>query len=81
MIKKDMKLNKDLQMNLKSSVDGVKNRIAYVSEDRKGDGLILDLSIRENMTISSLERISNSFVVDKNKEKEIGNKLIKIQRI
>ena len=81
MIKKDMKLNKDLQMNLKSSVDGVKNRIAYVSEDRKGDGLILDLSIRENMTLSSLERISNSFVVDKNKEKERVNSYIDRIRI
>ena len=69
MIKKDMKLNKYLQMNLKSSVDGIKNRIAYVSEDRKGDGLILDLSIRENMTLSSLERISNSFIIDKEKER------------
>ena len=76
-----MKLNKDLQMNLKSSVDGVKNRIAYVSEDRKGDGLILDLSIRENMTLSSLERISNSFVVDKNKEKERVNSYIDRIRI
>ncbi|WP_455538757.1 sugar ABC transporter ATP-binding protein [Terrisporobacter sp.] len=81
MIKKDMKLNKNLQMNLKSSVDGVKNRIAYVSEDRKGDGLILDLSIRENMTLSSLERISNSFVVDKNKEKERVNSYIDRIRI
>ena len=81
MIKKDMKLNKDIQMNLKSSVDGVKNRIAYVSEDRKGDGLILDLSIRENMTLSSLERISNSFVVDKNKEKERVNSYIDRIRI
>ena len=81
MIKKDMKLNKDIQMNLKSSVDGVKNRIAYVSEDRKGDGLILDLSIRENMTLSSLERISNSFVVDKTKEKERANSYIDRIRI
>ena len=81
MIKKNMKLNKNLQMNLKSSVDGVKNRIAYVSEDRKGDGLILDLSIRENMTLSSLKRISNSFVVDKNKEKERVNSYIDRIRI
>ena len=68
-------------MNLKSSVDGIKNRIAYVSEDRKGDGLILDLSIRENMTLSSLERISNSFIIDKNKEKERVNSYIDRIRI
>lgn len=54
----------------KSSKDGLKNKIAYVSEDRKGDGLILDLSIKENMTISSLNKISNLFRIDKKKEIE-----------
>ena len=74
-------LKKGKPLNLKSSCDGVKNRIAYVSEDRKGDGLILDLSIRENMTLSSLERISKSFIVDKNKEKERVNSYIDRIRI
>lgn len=74
-------IKKGKPLNLKSSCDGVKNRIAYVSEDRKGDGLILDLSIRENMTLSSLERISKSFIVDKNKEKERVNSYIDRIRI
>ena len=79
--KKDVKKNKYLQMNLKSSVDGVTNRIAYVSEDRKGDGLIVDLSVRENMTLASLGWISNSFLIDKNKEKERVNSYIDRIRI
>ncbi|WP_434799755.1 ATP-binding cassette domain-containing protein [Terrisporobacter vanillatitrophus] len=74
-------IKKGKELNLKSSSDGVKNRIAYVSEDRKGDGLILGLSIRENMTLSSLERISKSFVVDKSKEKERVNSYIDRIRI
>ena len=74
-------IKKGKELNLKSSSDGVKNRIAYVSEDRKGDGLILDLSIRENMTLSSLERISRSFIVDKIKEKERVNSYIDRIRI
>ena len=81
MTKKDVKKNKYLQMNLESSVDGVKNRIAYVSEDRKGDGLIVDLSVRENMTLASLGWISNSFLIDKNKEKERVNSYIDRIRI
>ncbi|MDB8791321.1 ribose ABC transporter ATP-binding protein RbsA [Romboutsia sp. 1001216sp1] len=60
----------------RSSKDGLKNKIAYVSEDRKGDGLILDLSIRENMTISSLNTISSLFKINKQKEKEIVNSYI-----
>ncbi|WP_092926822.1 MULTISPECIES: ribose ABC transporter ATP-binding protein RbsA [Romboutsia] len=60
----------------RSSKDGLKNKIAYVSEDRKGDGLILDLSIRENMTISSLNTISSLFKINKQKEKDIVNSYI-----
>lgn len=54
----------------KSSRDGLKNKIAYVSEDRKGDGLILGLSVKENMSISSLDKVSSIFKVDKKKELE-----------
>ncbi|WP_299808603.1 ribose ABC transporter ATP-binding protein RbsA [uncultured Shewanella sp.] len=32
--------------------------IAYISEDRKGDGLLLDLSVKENMSISALAKLS-----------------------
>ncbi|PSU35687.1 ribose ABC transporter ATP-binding protein RbsA [Photobacterium lutimaris] len=38
--------------------DGLANGIAYISEDRKGDGLILGLSVKENMSICSLEQLS-----------------------
>lgn len=34
--------------------DGVNSGIVYISEDRKGDGLILGLSVEENMSLSAL---------------------------
>ncbi len=47
--------------------------IAYVSEDRKQKGALLDIDIRENIAISILKKISKfSFVNDK-KEDEIAN--------
>ncbi|MGL4910920.1 MAG: ribose ABC transporter ATP-binding protein RbsA [Romboutsia sp.] len=61
---------KGKEIELKSCKDGLKHRIAYVSEDRKGDGLILDLSVKENMTISSLDRISSLFKINKKQENE-----------
>ncbi len=61
---------KGREIDNQSSKDGLKNRIAYVSEDRKGDGLILDLSVKENMSISSLDKISSLFRINKNKENE-----------
>lgn len=33
--------------------------IAYISEDRKGDGLLLELSVKENMSISALSKLSS----------------------
>lgn len=61
---------KGKKVEAKSCKDGLKHRIAYVSEDRKGDGLILDLSVKENMTISSLDRISSLFKINKKQEDE-----------
>ena len=58
------------ELNHKSAQEGLLNRIAYVSEDRKGDGLLVDLSVRENMTLSSLNRISKGLIIDKKHENE-----------
>jgi putative multiple sugar transport system ATP-binding protein len=46
----------------------IANGIAYVSEDRKGNGLILMEDIRKNITLSRLGKIAKKFVVDENKE-------------
>ncbi len=64
------------EVNNKSSQDGLKNKIAYVSEDRKGDGLIVELSIKENMTISSLNSIASLLKINKNKESKIVKEYI-----
>ncbi len=42
--------------------------LAYVSEDRKGKGLILIQDIRFNMTIASLKRLLRGLVIDQNEE-------------
>lgn len=34
--------------------DGLNNGIVYISEDRKGDGLVLGMSVKENMTLTAL---------------------------
>ena len=36
------------------------NGIAYISEDRKGDGLVLGLSVKENMSLCSLDLLTKS---------------------
>ncbi|MEM1486041.1 xylose ABC transporter ATP-binding protein [Oscillospiraceae bacterium PP1C4] len=42
--------------------------ISYLSEDRKGNGLVLIQDIKKNMSMASLERISKNGVVNENEE-------------
>lgn len=53
--------------------------LAYVTEDRKGYGLLLDESIRKNTALANLSGISKRTVVDEHREaniaKEYRNKL------
>jgi len=49
------------------------NGIAYLSEDRKGEGLMLNLSVRENISVSNLKKIAKRFFINKKYEKEIVN--------
>lgn len=52
-----VKLNGKM-INPRTPRDGLANGIAYISEDRKGDGLVLGLSVKENMSLCSLEQLS-----------------------
>ncbi|OQY41197.1 MAG: ribose ABC transporter ATP-binding protein RbsA [Fusobacteriia bacterium 4572_74] len=55
---------------INSPQEALKNKIAYVSEDRKGDGLLLGLSVKENMSLSSLLKFENTYKkIDEKKEK------------
>ena len=45
----------------KSPQDALANGIAYISEDRKGDGLILGLSVKENMSLCALQYFSKGW--------------------
>ena len=58
------------EISMGSAAEGVAKGIAYVSEDRKGDGLVLGMSVKENMTLSAMNFISSFFKLDKKLEKE-----------
>lgn len=49
------------KVDIKSEKSAIKEGIAYVSEDRKGEGLVLDLPVLENTTISSLKHFANNW--------------------
>lgn len=54
--------------------DAIEYGIALVPEDRKRQGAVLPMSIKENITMACLEKLSRLFVVDKDKEKRVSVK-------
>lgn len=47
--------------------------IAYVTEDRKGDGLILIQDVKQNITLANLNEISQRGILDANAEIKVAN--------
>ena len=54
--------------------DAIKAGIAYVSEDRKGNGLILSQDVKQNIVLSNLHAIAKKGVVNPNAEIAVSNK-------
>ncbi|MGO4571420.1 multiple monosaccharide ABC transporter ATP-binding protein [Microvirga sp. 2TAF3] len=59
----------------------VSNGIAYVTEDRKTYGLILEEDIRKNVTLAHLDGVSERFVIDEMRELTVANEYRKKLKI
>jgi putative multiple sugar transport system ATP-binding protein len=55
--------------------------IAYVTEDRKGAGLVLEEDIRTNISLANLEAVSSAMVIDEGREYKVANDYRKALRI
>lgn len=56
------------KVELNSVADAIAHKLAYVTEDRKGNGLILSNSIKINTTLANLGGVSKRKVIDKDSE-------------
>jgi len=57
--------------------DAIADGLGFVSEDRKVEGIIPEMSVRENMTLAILPRLKKSGVVDRAAQQAIVDKYIK----
>ncbi len=57
----------------RSPREAIKNGLAYVSEDRKGNGLVLIQDIKYNTTLANLKAIASGLSIDQNKEIVVAN--------
>ncbi len=59
------------KIDIKSPYEALKYSIALIPEDRKNQGLVLESSVKSNVSLSGLNKITNKFNFI-NKEKEIN---------
>ncbi len=60
------------EVHLRSVRDAIQKKLAYVTEDRKGNGLILSNPIKINTTLANLSAISKRTVIDQDKEYQVA---------
>lgn len=53
--------------------EAIKSGVAYVTEDRKGNGLILIQDIRYNITVANLEALTDGLAINANEEIKVAN--------
>lgn len=63
-----------LEVRIKSPADAMKQGIALLTEERKKDGIIGGMSIRENITLPSLKKVSGKGILNFRKERELSQK-------
>jgi monosaccharide-transporting ATPase len=64
------------QLHLKSPKDAVEHKIGFSSEDRKTEGIIPRLSVRENLTLALLPHLRRNGIVDRKRQAEIVDRFI-----
>jgi galactofuranose transport system ATP-binding protein len=64
------------RVNWRSPIDAIRAGFGFCSEDRKIEGIIPALSVRENLTLALLPRLAKMGLVDKRKQDQVVNKFI-----
>ena len=66
---------------IKKPQDAIKRKIAFLTEDRKGQGLVLNLDVRTNLILANMKGFSNGPFLDKARIQETGEANVKALKI
>lgn len=64
-------------VRFKSPADAIKAGLGFCSEDRKQDGIVPFMSVRENLTLALLPTLSKAGIVDRKKQQAVVERFIK----
>jgi ribose transport system ATP-binding protein len=68
---------KGRNVTIKSTAKGLANSIGMLTEDRKETGLILDMDIARNITVTKLRHVSGRLLISGRKERKVADEYIK----
>jgi ABC-type sugar transport system ATPase subunit len=71
----------DQVMQVMNPANAIRYGIGYIPEDRKNQGLLPNMSVKENMSITVLGSINRKGFIQKKKERELINRYVQRLRI
>ena len=66
---------------IRSPIQAIQNGLALVPEDRKQQGLVLEMAVRENMSLASLGRDQNKGFLNHRREQDISREMVAEMKI
>ena len=69
------------EVRIRNVTDAIRNKIGLVPEERKSQGLVLDMQVKENISLANVKLIKKNGMLNSRKEKDLAQKYIKALRI
>ncbi|HCE7318832.1 TPA: sugar ABC transporter ATP-binding protein [Pseudomonas aeruginosa] len=69
------------RLSLRSPADSVRQGMALITEDRKGEGLLLDQSISANLALGNLPALARHGVIDRRREEALARRQVEALRV
>ncbi|HHU49816.1 MAG TPA: sugar ABC transporter ATP-binding protein [Clostridiales bacterium] len=61
---------------IRSTREAKEHSIGFVTEDRRGTGIVIDMNIPKNITITKLNAVKNRWLLDKRKEEAVASEYV-----
>ena len=69
------------KVEIKNPIDAIRNKIGFVTENRQEEGLVLDESIRENISVLNFDKFSKNSFIDRKDENKLSDGLVDSFRV
>ena len=67
----------DKKTSIKNPKNALKNNIGFIPIDRKNEGLTLDFSVKQNLTLQVIDKLGSGFIISESVENSIAEKWVK----